>query len=447
MNCNAIFWAMGMLILASSWGQAQSMVGTTLSLAEATEQALENNFGIQVARLRAETAEVNDSWGGAGALPALGLRTAGSSTITDQSENPTSFIQEKLEAESFDVSGQLNWTLFDGMGMFANKRSLELLAEQSGGEVDLMVEQTAQAVISAYQAVVVQDSILSMLRETLNLSRDRLDWVRKREDLGSAGSFETMQFENALWSDSVAWVRQNSARRTAMRNFNRLLGADETSEWRLTTPLAPLQPFEERFPDREELVLRVSTDATRVRNARLAEALAQTGVDQAQARLYPVLGLNVNLGDLRSEFAAGEFSGAGRTRNQGASLVLNFNLFNGGTTKRAIEQARIQLEMAGVSRMDESAAAAQSIRNALDAYKTQEVIWELLREAASNADDLLDLAKTRFEFGSINSFDYREIQIAALQANLAQLQELQIWHQAHWEVERLTGKLSLQMKD
>lgn len=447
MNGNVILWAMGMLILPSSWGQAPSEVGKPISLEEATEHALENNFGIQVARLRAETAEINDSWGGAGALPAIGLSTAGSSTITDQSENPTSFIQEKLEAESFNLSGQLNWTLFDGMGMFANKRSLELLAEQSGGEVDLMVEQTVQAVISAYQAVVVQDSALSMLRETLNLSRDRLEWVRKRQEVGSAGSFEVMQFENALLNDSAAWVRQKSARRTAMLNFNRLLGVDEATAWNLTTPLASLQPFEERFPDLEKLVLRVSTDATRVRNARLAEALAETGIDQAQARLYPVLGLNVNLGDLRSEFAAGELSGAGRTRNQGASLVLNFNLFNGGATKRAIEQARLQLEMAGVSRMDESAAAAQAIHNALSAYKTQEVVWKLLLEAASNADELLDLAKTRFEFGSINSFEYREIQIAALQANLLQLQELQAWHQAHWEVERLTGNLCLQLKD
>lgn len=428
-------FAAGLLLSLSA--QAQE----SLSLMQATQMALEKNYGIQLARLRTESASVNDAWGAAGALPQIGASVTTSSAVADQSENPTSFIQERLESESVNIGGQLSWTLFDGMGMFANKRRLELLTKQSAGELDLLIEQSLFAVITAYQTVVLQDSVLASLDASMALSRDRLQWLETRQATGAAGTFDILQFENALLADSSAWVRQQVARRTAVRNLNRLMGVDETSDWKFTTPLVALQPFASRFPDPEAEVREAVMNATTVRNALLTMQLAETSIDQAEARLYPVLGLNVNLGDVRSQFAAGDISGDGRTKNQSATLTLNFNLFNGGATKRAIEQARIQMEIAETNRMNEAAAVAQLLRDALDRCKTQEELFNIAEQSASNADELLSIAKDRYQFGAITSFDYRDLQLAALQARVRKIQELQAWHQAHWEVERISGNL------
>lgn len=430
-----------LLLTTSLMLSFSALAQESLSLLQATQRALENNYGIQLARLRSESTAVNDAWGAAGALPQIGAALTTSSAVADQSENPTSFIQERLESESVNIGGQLNWTLFDGMGMFANKRRLELLAEQSAGELDLLIEQSLFAVINAYQVVVLQDSVLASLTASMALSRDRLQWLETRQTTGAAGTFDILQFENALLADSAAWVRQQVARRSALRNLNRLMGVDETSDWRFTTPLVALQPFESRFPDPETTIREAVTNATTVRNALLTTQLAETSLDQAEARLYPVLGLNVNLGDVRSQFAAGDISGDGRTKNQSATLTLNFNLFNGGATKRAIEQARIQMEIAETNRMNEAAAVAQLLRDALDRCKTQEELFHLAQQSASNAEELLSIAADRYRFGAITSFDYRELQLAALQARVRKIQELQAWHQAHWEVERISGNL------
>ena len=412
-----------------------------LSLLEATQLALSHNYGIELGRLRADAAALNNAWGAAGALPQIGLTATTASAVSDQSENPTSFIQERLESESVNIGGQLNWTLFDGLGMFANKRRLELLTEQSAGELDLLIEQSLLAVITAYQSVVVQDVALEALEASMAMSRDRLDWLSTRRSVGAAGEFDNLQFENALLLDSAAWVRQKVARRTAQRNLNRLMGTDETQQWSLTSSLVVLQTANERFPEEEGLINKALNTTTTVRNAMLTVQLAETGMDQAESRLYPTLGLNVNLGDVRSQFAAGDLSGEGRTKNQSATLALNFNLFNGGATKRAIEQARIQLDIAETNRMNERAAVAQLLRDALDRYRTQEELYGIARETTANAEALLAIAETRYDLGALSSFDLREVQLSVLQAKLREVQELQAWHQSQWDVERLTGGL------
>ena len=159
----------------------------SLNKQEAVALALNQNFGIQLAQKRAEQASVNTGWGAAGALPQIGVSTAASSTISDQRENPTSFIQERLESDALNASAQLNWTLFDGMRMFANKQALDVLAEQAEGQVHLVVEQTVVAVLMAYDDVLIQLAVEEVLRNSLAVSAERLSRLESAQEWGGAG--------------------------------------------------------------------------------------------------------------------------------------------------------------------------------------------------------------------------------------------------------------------
>ena len=438
---NQPVWAallLGAGLTAAGAMQAQK---ADLSLQEAMGRAMQNNYGIQLAELRVDNAEVADSWGAVGALPMVGVGASLGSNVTDQTENPTSFLQERIEAQSVNTSLQASWTLFDGMGMFATKRNLELLVQQSAGEVDLVVEQTASAVALVYQSIVLQDSLLKSLEANLKLSQDRLARVETRQATGAGSTYDRLQFEIAVANDESARVRQAQSRRNAMRNLNRLMGEAEDVQWILTTPLDALPSFAERFQNTEAFMRAAIEDATNIRNARLVEQIAETGLDRAEARLYPTLGLNVNLGDVQSQFAAGDLSGAGRTKNQGATLTLNFNLFNGGATKRAIEQAKIQQDVAATASLNERAGFRQLLADALDRYATQEELYNLAKTSADKSRELLAVAEDRLAFGAMTSLDFRNLQNAYLQARVRELQELQAWNAAHWEVMRLTGAL------
>ena len=198
-----------------------------LSREAAVAMSLERNYGIRIARANADLAASNDAWGVAGALPILGVSVNASNNVNDQTQNPSTFLPIATQSMSVAPGAQLQWRLFDGFGMFAAKDRLELLSAQAEGNAELMVESTVQAVLTAYDNVLVQEESANVLRAALSLTRDRLARIETAVRLGSSGTFDRLQFDNALLNDSTALLRQESAVRAARRNLNLLLVQDE----------------------------------------------------------------------------------------------------------------------------------------------------------------------------------------------------------------------------
>jgi outer membrane protein TolC len=400
---------------------------------EAVALALEQNLGVQIARLNVEQAEVNDAWGAAGALPQIGLNTNLSGAVSDQSENPTSFIQERLESQSVSIGGQLNWVVFDGLGMFANKRALETLVEQADGQARLIIEQTIAATLQAYDAVLVQQEVLATLDATVDAAEARLDWMAQRVAFGAAAEFDRLQVESGLLSDRLSRMQQALAVEVAFRALNQLMGQPLNTQW----VLSELEPPSMRdFNGLQALVL---SDGTTMENARIAESLARTGLQQAQARMSPTIALTASQGDQRSQFAAGELSGDGRTKNIAASLVLNFNLFNGGATRRGIQQAKLQVLAAERSLANQEQEVLRIFADTRQRWQTEADSYALAVQLKDNATASAAIAEQRFKSGAMNSLDFREVELQRLRAEQSALQALQAWLAADVELDRLAG--------
>ena len=400
---------------------------------EAVALALEQNLGVQIARLNVEQAEVNDAWGAAGALPQIGLNTNLSGAVSDQSENPTSFIQERLESQSVSIGGQLNWVVFDGLGMFANKRALETLVEQADGQARLIIEQTIAATLQAYDAVLVQQEVLATLDATVDAAEARLDWMAQRVAFGAAAEFDRLQVESGLLSDRLSRMQQALAVEVAFRALNQLMGQPINTQWFLSE-LEP--PSMRDFNGLEALVL---SDGTTMENARIAESLARTGLQQAQARMSPTIALTANQGDQRSQFAAGDLSGDGRTKNIAASVVLNFNLFNGGATRRGIQQAKLQVLAAEQSLANQELEVLRIFADTRQRWQTAADSYVLAVQLKDNATASAAIAEQRFKSGAMNSLDFREVELQRLRAEQSALQALQAWLAADVELDRLAG--------
>ena len=417
---------------------AQLSSAATLSLNQAINRSLESNFGIRTARLRSDISSVNNSWGAAGALPSLSTSIAGSSSISDQTDNPNSVLRAKIESESISTALNLNWTLFDGLGMYASKTRLELLEAQSSGQAYLIIEQTVEAVDMAYHNVLLQTELLNVLAESMSLSRDRLLEIKWSESYGVAGTFDRLQFENAILADSSAWLKQGVAVKSSLRNLNLLMGDYEDYMWVLTDELhAP--PL---LPSSIDVRAAVLKDNTSVQNAIISENIAHQGVKQAQAFLYPVIGFNASFSDAISQGSFGEeMSGNARSVNTSAFLTLNFNLFNGGATRRAISSAKIQADIAAIDQEQAMKQAGSLSSNAYDKYILGVSVYNLSVKATQNALTSLEIAETSYKNGVINALDYRTLEIALQRARVNELNSLFVWRGAFIEVSRLMGAL------
>ena len=427
------------LMTGLSIASAQSQQPLSMEIAVAL--ALENNLGIQIARQQVEVAAVGNSWGAAGALPQIGLSATGSNAVSDQSQNPTSFIQERLQSESVNVSGQLNWMLFDGLGMFANKRGLERLVEQADGQAALVIEQTVAATMLAYNGVLVQKALSEVLLSAMDVSRARLQWMEARKATGAATTFDRLQLENALLTDSLAWWQQQANIEQATIALNRLMGESAAMDWEWESSLE----VPDAMNDFEALRARALSSATVIQNALISLSIAETGVQQAQARQSPTLSLNANQNEQTSRFAAGDLSGEGASKNLAASLALNFNLFNGGATRRAIQQAKIQVAMAEMQAMDERREVERLLQDALSRWQASARAHSISTQLAANSLLALEIARERFSTGAINSLEFRDIQLQQMNSEQQQVQALNAWQAADIELRRLSGMWTIGM--
>ena len=100
-----------------------------LSLEEAVKITLSNNYSINLARNDSKIADNNSNIGNAGFLPSL---DASGSYIKSSNDTKQEYFDgrtiDRTGAKSNNISagGELNWTIFDGLQMFA---SLDMLKE------------------------------------------------------------------------------------------------------------------------------------------------------------------------------------------------------------------------------------------------------------------------------------------------------------------------------
>src|SRR6056297_1849699 len=137
----------------------------SLNLSQALEKALENNYGIAIAKEEKQIAQRQNNWGNAGALPSISFTASSSNSFELLDEDRTNSIYGGLG---------VNWTLFSGFRIQITKDKLNQLEDLASGRSAVVVENTIQNVILNYYNILLQFERLDVLKDVMQLSEDRL---------------------------------------------------------------------------------------------------------------------------------------------------------------------------------------------------------------------------------------------------------------------------------
>ncbi|MGB0422686.1 MAG: TolC family protein [Flavobacteriales bacterium] len=423
----------GMLLFLAASISAQN----SLSLDQAIAYTLENNYQIRIVEKQAEIAGINNSWGQTSALPRIDLNGAFNYNLTDNSENPTSFIREEIQSTGLNYGATINWTLFDGFGMFISKDRLEALQFLSEQNAEVVIENSIQAVILAYYNVQLQKEKYKLIQEVIQLSTDRLEYEQTRKELGSGSTFDMLQFENAVLADQTNAALQELAFNNAQRNLNLIMAVSPEEIWDYSTDLsAPTMTM-----NLESLLNQSMNENTQLKSQMFNQILAEKETQLARSGMYPVVGFNAGYNNSASTFEAGDLSGDGKTLSYFGSFTINFNLFNGGKTRRAVQNAQINQEIASITLEELKQNVNIELANSYGQFEAQQKIFVLADQSVHNAQISLDIAKERLNSGSINTFNYRDTQLAYLQSALTLLESEYNLLITHTNLTRLTGGL------
>lgn len=417
---------------------ANLLTQQNLSLSEALQVALANNFQIQIVKKQTQIAENNDSWGEAGRYPSLNVTVGQNNNVSDQSNNPTSFIQALLISNSIQGGVALNWNLFSGFAVSANKAKLEQLKEQSKGNEVMVIENTMQAVILAYNDALLQKDKLTLISEVMSLSYDRYEYNKLKKEVGSTSSFELLQVRNAFLSDSTNYLLQEIAYENALRNLKLLLKIDETVELTLTDKLIATT---EQY-DIKELETKMLSNNANIKNQYINLEIVKQDVRLAKSQMYPTLGFSLGANATSSRFKISDYPAQnGLNINYYGNFSLSFNLFNGGKVRRQLENASIQEEITNLNIDEAKMSLKGQLFTQYKMYEARKAIANLVKETFNNSKVNLNIAKEKYEAGVINSFDYRDIQLTFLNAGIATLEASYNLTDVHTELLRLTGGL------
>lgn len=421
------------LIWAPSLAQSQVR---SIGLGEAVEQALGNNFDIRIEESQAAISRNNNSWGAAGLYPTVSLQIAQNNRLSNI-DNPASFLNGQFS--NIGVAGTANaaWTLFDGFAVHITKARLEELEKQADGQVALVIENSVQALLLQYNTAILEKEKLGVLKENLILSKDRYDYYRTRFDIGVSGTFDLLQFENAYLLDSANYLMQQLNYENSLRELARLMGEKD--------PRTLYQPSEEisetvnsyRY---EDLRAKMVSSNQNLKNQFINLEILQKDVQLANAARYPQIDLNLGATQTYSRFKLEDLEPrSGSQLDYYANFSINFTLFAGGAITRQIENARIseRVTQLGIEQIEQSLDFQLS--NALALYDTRSEILNIDSKRAENAERNLGVASDRLGQGTINSFDFRAVQLELLNAKLSQLQALYNVKEAEINLLRLTG--------
>ena len=394
-----------------------------LTLTDALAKTLEYNYGIRISKSDVEIAGINNNWGNAGRYPTIGFGAS--------SNNTYNFTDTSWTNRLYAGVG-LDWTIFDGFRVNFTKDKLETLEELSQGRMGVVVENTIEDVIMAYYDVLLQQENLKVLETVMTLSDDRYIYEKARYELGGTVTFQVLQAQNVYLNDKALFMTQEVVVRNAIRNLNFLLGLDPNQMWNFP------DPFEADTTDYilADLTGKMMSNNQTLMNQYTNLQLQKKEIDLRKSALYPSLyvsaGLDENVGNV-------QFLGKPDALSTYGNLRLSWDIYTGGTRKRAIEVARINEEIAQVEIEQMEHSLMNELLNLYDFYSIRIALLEVADESLEAAELNMSIADEKFRSGVITSFEYRDIQLIYLNSALRRLQAIYNLIGSRTSLTRLTG--------
>jgi outer membrane protein TolC len=438
LNCKMrYFILLALIFLGFSEVKSQG----ALSVGDAVELALSNNFQVLIAEKNVEVAKNNFSKGQAGYYPSITFKLNNSNSITDN-QDPSSFINGLFSSNRVTPNIDLQWVLFDGLRVRANYQQLAKLSELSEGNEIVILQMTIQGVLLSYYNILLQEERLESNRVVLELSKDRFRYFETKKNLGAAVTFDLLQAKNAMLNDSTIVISQRLELNKAVRELNRLMVVDLETEWFFSDSLVAIPaPYE--YNVLKESML--SSNAN-LRVQYVNQELKNVALKQSKADLYPSLIFNPGASYTYSHFDGTLPNGSdvitdGSSTNYYANLALSFNLYNGGKTRRTIKNARIDIEIAQLSTEELKQSLEAELANQFNTWQVMMEALIIARENLESAELNIQIATEKYKNGSITSFEFRDVQKTYLLVSLTKLQAEYNVIASQTELLRLSGNI------
>ena len=436
MNFHKIILTLIAILFICRGGAAQEK----LTLEQAVQLALENNFDIKLTKNSAELAKNNFTRANAGMLPVLTGNFSTNNTSSNTKQTLASGqTQERNGARNSNLvyGPVLNWQVFDGMAMFARYdqlRELEMLGESN---FKVTIQTTVADVINNYYDLVQQQQQIKALTGALDISRLRLKNSNNRYLIGRAAKLEVLAASVDLNTDTTNLLRQIDVYRGTKIRLNQLLAREISLDFTVIDTIIIQNNLQ--LADLQNSAGRQNPT---LQSALINKRISELNLKQVKAARYPVVSVNsgYNFNKSTSELGFARNS-IGRGFNYG--LTASVNIFNGSLQKASERNAFIEIQNANLEFNKINQGISAQIMSLYQTFQTNIALVKLEQQNQEIARQNLEITMEKFRLGSVAPLEFREAQKNYIDASTRNTNAQFEAKLAEVSLQQLAGTLSL----
>jgi outer membrane protein TolC len=411
---------------------------TSLSLKQAYELALANNFSIQIAANDFDITKKNNVIGNAGMLPSVNGVVNQDNQVVDTKQKFLSGAENNRDAaksNSLQAGVEMNWTLFNGMKMFATKRRLAELEALGKLRLKQQIENTLSKVARTYLDALLAKEQLLIASQLLALGEKRLTVAKAKVAAGKSAKSEVLNVQVNLHADQANVRRLEALYKNNKLALLQLLGLQttfnfEVSDTWVASDLVSFEAFKE-----SAMQYNIGVQATQ-----LGREIAHTSIRELKGDRYPSVQLKTGYTYNQQVSEAG-FLQSSNNRGLHYGFGVNLPIFNGFDLDRKIGIAKINQRSAELYYKDSLLKLEIAIAQAYENVKTNMAFFQIEEANVNLAKENYDLAREQQENGLLSINDLRIAEVNYMQSMQRKLQAAYEAKLSEIELERLSGKL------
>lgn len=427
-----------MTICLINWGALAielselDLEGKPLTLEQAVAIAIEWNPTTQLARQEAKAAQDRVRQAKAAWYPRLDLGV-NYTWVSDLPSFAGISLGRKENITSSLTTSQAVYTggAIPGQIRYANADLVGTLAGVSQAD-----QQIAYRVKQAYYGVLTAIQGVQVAKDTLKAAQEHERVARAHFQAGTAPKFDVLQAEVQVADSQQVLIRAENAVKLTMSALSNALGVETPELVNLATPLVEPTPKPAEvspLPQLDELLERAMEYRPEMAQSQTEKGKRGAGIKLAKSQLLPAISLT-------GTYQRYQHTSLTQLHGWTVMAVASFNLFDGGSNRAQVSEARTRLQQAETSETLLKQLIDFEVRQAyLNVIASQEQIAATAK-AVEAATEAHRIAGVRYQVGVGTGVEMLDAQAALTHAKTTYNQAVYDYNLAQAQLELAVGE-------